>query len=265
MTRIVSAGVDGRSGTCDSRPATPRGAVDVNNIAAGRKRRKEGAALNGRMVRAIAMCLASMCVGGLGDDASTLGTGPLGIKGYRNDWTGRYPNADPVTAWDLEKGINVLWKLPTHGSGAALLTLVERKHRQVIIRKLPDKTQASVLKALKGIERHYGPKHFRQIFKSITVDNGSEFLDFEALEASGFDSTHRTRVFYAHPYSAWERGSNENANRMIRRFVAKGHDIARLTQQAVASVETWINNYPRRILGFMAPNDLFNNELKAVA
>jgi outer membrane protein assembly factor BamB len=75
------------------------------------------------MVRAIAMCLAAMCVGGLGDDASTLGTGPLGIKGYRNDWTGRYPNADPVTAWDLEKGINVLWKLPTrnYGNGGPLV------------------------------------------------------------------------------------------------------------------------------------------------
>jgi len=154
---------------------------------------------------------------------------------------------------------------PTRGSGAALLTLVERKYRQVIIRKLPDKTQTSVLKALRGIERFYGPKHFRNIFKSITVDNGSEFLDFEALETSSLSSRSRTRLFYAHPYAAWERGSNENANRMIRRFIAKGHDIARFTNQAISSVEAWINNYPRRILSFMAPNDLFNIELRAAA
>ena len=154
---------------------------------------------------------------------------------------------------------------PARGSGEALLTLVERKHRQIIIRKLPDKTQASVLKALRGIERLYGPKHFRIIFKSITVDNGSEFLDFEALESSSRSSLPRTRLFYAHPYAAWERGSNENANRMIRRFVAKGRDIASLTLKTLSSIEAWINNYPRRILRFMTPNDLFNNELRAVA
>jgi len=154
---------------------------------------------------------------------------------------------------------------PTLGSGSALLTLVERKHRHILIRKLPDKTQDSVLKAFRGIERHYGSQRFRKIFKSITVDNGSEFLDFKALETSNFCSTPRTRIFYAHAYSAWERGSNENANRMIRRFVAKGYDIARLTKQAIASVETWINGYPRRILGFMTPLDLFNNELRAIA
>jgi IS30 family transposase len=154
---------------------------------------------------------------------------------------------------------------PTRGSSAALLTLVERKHRHILIRKLPDKSQASVLKALRGIERHYGPKRFREIFKSITTDNGSEFLDFEALEASSLSSQPRTRVFYAHAYASWERGSNENANRMIRRFVAKGCDIARLTHLALSSIESWINNYPRRILGFSAPINLFNNELSAIA
>jgi len=154
---------------------------------------------------------------------------------------------------------------PARGSSAALLTMVERKHRQILIRKLPDKSQASVLKAFRGIERHYGPNRFPQIFKSITADNGSEFLDFEALEASSLSARPRTRLFYAHSYSSWERGSNENANRMIRRFVAKGRDIAPLTKQSVASVETWINNYPRRILGFSAPIHLFNNELRAIA
>jgi IS30 family transposase len=154
---------------------------------------------------------------------------------------------------------------PARGSSAALLTLVERKHRHILIRKLPDKSQASVLKALRGIERHYGPKHFQQIFKSITADNGSEFLDFEALEASSLSSQPRTRIFYAHAYASWERGSNENANRMIRRFVAKGYNIASLTKHSVAAIETWINNYPRRILAFSTPSALFSNELRAIA
>ena len=154
---------------------------------------------------------------------------------------------------------------PTRGSNAALLTLVERKHRRTIIRKLPDKTQASVLKALKGIERLYGAPRFRRLFKSITVDNGSEFLDFEALEASVFSQQQRTRIFYAHPFSSWERGSNENANRIIRRFVAKGRDIASFTRQAIMAIEAWINDYPRRLLDFMTPNELFIKELKAIS
>ena len=154
---------------------------------------------------------------------------------------------------------------PTRGSNAALLTLVERKHRRSIVRKLPDKTQTSVLTALKRIERHYGPRRFRQIFKSITVDNGSEFLDAEALEASVFSTQQRTRIFYAHPYSSWERGSNENANRIIRRFVAKGRDIAHFTRHRIMQIETWINDYPRRMLDFMTPNELFMNELKALS
>ena len=154
---------------------------------------------------------------------------------------------------------------PARGSSAALLTLVERKHRHVLIRKLPDKSQASVLQALRGIERHYGPTCFRQIFKSMTTDNGSEFLDFEALEASALCGQPRTRVFYAHAYASWERGSNENANRMIRRFVARGCDIARLTKHSVAAIQTWINNYPRRILAYAAPSQLFDNELRAIA
>ena len=154
---------------------------------------------------------------------------------------------------------------PTRGSNAALLTLVERKYRLTLIRKLPDKTQTSVLKALRGIERDHGTRRFRQIFKTITVDNGSEFMDVEALEASSFSKRRRTRIFYTHPYSSWERGSNENANRMIRRFVAKGRDIARFTRQAIMSIEAWINDYPRRILRFMTPNELFMNELKAIS
>jgi IS30 family transposase len=154
---------------------------------------------------------------------------------------------------------------PTAGSNAALLTLTERKHRLTIIRKLPDKTQDSVLKALRGLERFHGPRRFREIFRTVTVDNGSEFLDVEALEASEFSNQQRTRIFYAHPYASWERGSNENANRMIRRFVKKGRDIAQFTRQTIRDIETWLNNYPRRILGFMSPSQLFVDELNTLA
>jgi IS30 family transposase len=154
---------------------------------------------------------------------------------------------------------------PADGSNTALLTLVERKTRHVICRKIPDKSQASVLRAIRAIEAQFGARRFRSLFKSITVDNGSEFLDVEAMQTSAFSRRQRTILFYAHPYAAWERGSNENANRMIRRFIAKGRDLARFTHKTIQEVVRWINNYPRRILQFMTPQALFCCELKAIA
>jgi len=142
------------------------------------------------------------------------------------------------------------------GSGAALLVLSERKSRKEIIRKMPDKTQKSVLEALDGLEKKYGNR-FKEIFKTITVDNGVEFLDFKALERSlGNPDCKRVKIYYAHPYSAWERGTNENANKLIRRFIPKGTDISKISQADIRRIERWMNNYPRRIFGYRTPNEM---------
>jgi len=149
------------------------------------------------------------------------------------------------------------------GKGSAvLLTLTERKTRKGIIRKLKDRTQASVTRAINGIERQMGKEAFKVVFKSITADNGSEFLDYEALERSVSGGS-RTQVYYAHPYSSWERGSNENANRIIRRFIPKGCDISKFTRKQIQMVEDWINNYPRKILDFETAEERFIRELAA--
>ena len=60
-------------------------------------------------------------------------------------------------------------------------------------------------------------------------------------------------VYYAHPYSAYERGTNENMNRMIRRFIPKGTDIGTYTRKEIQRIENWLNNYPRKILGYQTP------------
>ena len=151
------------------------------------------------------------------------------------------------------------------GSKASLLTLVERKTRRLIVRKLPDKTNHSVLRALNGIERDYGPSLFRRQFKSITADNGSEFLDVDSLQASVASKQRRTSFFYAHPYSSWERGSNENVNRIIRRFIEKGRKIENFTRSTISTIEEWINNYPRKIINFKTAQQLFDVELKGIA
>jgi IS30 family transposase len=125
-----------------------------------------------------------------------------------------------------------------------------------IIYKMPDMTQKSVINVINALEMKYD-RHFVEKFKTITVDNSSEFLDFKGIENSVIkQGKQRTRVYYAHLYSAWERGTNENSNRLIRRFIPKGTDIGKISGVEVKYVEDWINNYPRKIFGYKSANDL---------
>lgn len=110
-------------------------------------------------------------------------------------------------------------------------------------------------KALNSLERKHGYEGFRNKFKTITVDNGCEFLNAEGMEQSiKRKKEKRTAVYYAHPYSSWERGTNENTNKLIRRFVPKGSGINELSPKMVKYIENWLNNYPRRILDYKTPN-----------
>lgn len=146
-----------------------------------------------------------------------------------------------------------------------LLVLSERLTRQEIIIKMPDQTSASVVAALNKLERKYG-RRFSKIFKSITFDNGSEFSDCEGIEKSIYGNNRkRTKAYYCHPYSAYERGTNENINKMIRRFLPKGTDFRKVTAAYIQRVETWINNYPREILGFESAAMQFERHLAAAA
>lgn len=147
-----------------------------------------------------------------------------------------------------------------------LLTLTERKTRNEIIFKLPDHTDESVVAALDRLERRWGSGMFQKIFKSITVDNGSEFADVNGMERSVFDDKKkRTKLYYCHPYSSWERGTNEVTNRMVRRKVPKGTDIDCISEKEIQKVEEWMNHYPRRIHGFHTAAECFEAELTKLA
>jgi IS30 family transposase len=135
------------------------------------------------------------------------------------------------------------------GTKPVILTLVERKTRKSLYVLVKNKTQKEVILAIKRARRRVGG-NFEDVFKTITADNGSEFLDSEAIKAAAKCG----EVYYAHPYSSWERGSNENGNRMLRRFVPKGSDIGKLTAKQLQIYEDWVNNYPRRILGYKTAN-----------
>ena len=149
-------------------------------------------------------------------------------------------------------------------SKKSLLVLTERKTRKEIIMLLKEHTAAAVVKALDRLERRLGAK-FREIFKSITVDNGSEFADYEGMKRSRRGKKDRTRIYYCHPYSSWERGSNENQNKLVRRHIPKGTDFDDKTQREVEKIEEWINNYPRRIFDYRTSEQLFEEELRKAA
>lgn len=130
-----------------------------------------------------------------------------------------------------------------------LLTLVERKTRKALRFKMSSQSQRCVNNVLNKLERKIGIVKFSNIFKSITVDNGSEFLNDKGMERSLFSKNlKKTNIYYAHPYCSWERGSNEQANGMIRRFIPKGSLITAVKVKEIKEIELWLNNYPKRIL-----------------
>lgn len=157
------------------------------------------------------------------------------------------------------------WEMDCIESGkqngrSCLLVLVERKFRETIIFKLSAQTQSQVKSKINSLERTLGRKRFSRKFKSITVDNGSEFLGWEALEASCLNKgLKRTQIYYCHPYSSWERGSNEQRNGQIRRFIPKGSDISKYSNKRIKEIEDWLNNYPRRVLNGMSARDLIKS------
>lgn len=136
-----------------------------------------------------------------------------------------------------------------------LLTLTERKTKKEIIRKISGKTVNAVHRCLKKLKKE--TPNFNKIFRSITADNGVEFSKlYEIGEKMGID------IYYAHPYSSWERGLNENTNRIIRRFIPKGHRIREYTKKKIEKVEFWINTMYRRSLGWKTAEECYQNELE---
>lgn len=145
------------------------------------------------------------------------------------------------------------WEIDTVYSSkddkSCLFTLTERKTRAEIVIKTPDRTARSIDRAMDRLERRLGAPTFRKIFRTITCDNGVEFSDWEYLEKSRFNKGSRTELFFAHPYSSWERATNENMNRMIRRWIPKGDDIGLYSDEEIDFIEDWVNNYPRKMFG----------------
>nr|WP_326717392.1 IS30 family transposase [Vagococcus sp. B2T-5] len=138
----------------------------------------------------------------------------------------------------------------------ALLTLVERKTRYMITVVLDDHTEESVSYAIKQLKYEFGRARFSSIFQSITADNGSEF--------SSLDDTlqQMTDIYFAHPYSSWERGTNERHNGLLRQFVPKGTPICHYSKQFIQLATEKVNLLPRKILDYRQPATLFLEDIQ---
>lgn len=144
------------------------------------------------------------------------------------------------------------------GHKGHLVTLVERQSGMGMLFNVVNREQNKIVGVLDSLEEEYG-KHFKEIFKTITFDNGPEFSDSAGMEANG-----RTEVYYAHPYSSFERGTNENWNGIVRRFIPKGSSFANLTDQDMNRIYNYINTMPRKRFGYKTPLDLWNEKISAI-
>lgn len=144
------------------------------------------------------------------------------------------------------------------GEDNVLLTLLEWKTRQLSIIRLPDKSAESVIKIFNKMHEDYGD-FFSRIFSTITTDNGSEFARLIELE-----NVTSSKVYFTHPYTSCEKGSIENHNGLIRRFIPKGKRIKDYSDNDILAIELWANGLPRKILGYRTPKELFEEEMDRI-
>ena len=136
-----------------------------------------------------------------------------------------------------------------HGGGG-LLTLVDRKTRftriEPVLSKQADHVADVIIRALSEIK---GQVH------TLTMDNGNEFAQHKRVAKALL-----AKVYFAHPYCAWERGANENTNGLLRQYFPKGTNFKTITQANIRRAENRLNDRPRKTLEFRSPNDIFQHD-----
>ena len=142
------------------------------------------------------------------------------------------------------------WELDTiigKGHKQALVSLTERKSRLTLIAKVKHKSAELVSQSIQRLLVPLASKVF-----TLTSDNGKEFARHQEIAKAL-----RANFYFAHPYSSWERGLNENTNGLIRQYFPKKHDFTTITEKAISMVMNKLNNRPRKCLGFKTPNEVF--------
>lgn len=147
------------------------------------------------------------------------------------------------------------------GTHNTLITLVNTASQFVFIRRSENKTGKATVDTLDKLEKEI--PQFSKIMKSLLLDNGVEFSKIEEMMKS-VDKRRKKRfqVYFAHPYASYERGCNENKNRLIRRYFKKGKLVEKLSDEDILNIARKINNMPRKALGYRTPLEVFESSLK---
>ena len=149
--------------------------------------------------------------------------------------------------WEADSVVSGLGK-----SKACFATLAERKTRFYIAMKMPDRKAETMERAIEAMLSTFPP----ELVKTITCDRGTEFANWRGIEQKlGCD------VYFADPYCAWQKGTNENLNGLLREFYPKGRDLSRVSPATLKRNLTLLNARPRKVLNFHSPQSLWDREL----
>ena len=121
---------------------------------------------------------------------------------------------------------------------------MERSSKHTAVVKLPNKSDDAVTRALIDLSKRLPFK-----ITSLTSDNGTEFADYASVKKAL-----ECEFYFAHPYSSWERGLNENTNGLIRQYIPKKTDFDLYDEKFIKDIENKLNDRPRKTLGFYSPN-----------
>ena len=132
------------------------------------------------------------------------------------------------------------------------VSLAERKTRLYLVKWIPDRKEETVTKAIIELLKDF-PK---EAVKTITCDRGKEFAGWKSIEEEL-----KTNIYFADPYCAWQKGTNENSNGLLREFYPKQMDLSQTNEKEVQQVIELLNNRPRKCINYKTPNELFNEYL----
>ncbi|MGP4945289.1 IS30 family transposase, partial [Pseudoalteromonas nigrifaciens] len=136
------------------------------------------------------------------------------------------------------------------GRKNAFVTMVERKTLYTVVHRIESKHAQITADALITCMTPYKDRVI-----TVTLDNGKEFAHHEHV-AQGLEAD----VYFAHPYSSWERGINENTNGLLRRFFPKGTDFMALSEAEIQAAVDKLNHRPRKTRGYKTPHELFTGQ-----
>ncbi|MDE5888925.1 MAG: IS30 family transposase [Bacilli bacterium] len=129
------------------------------------------------------------------------------------------------------------------------VTLAERKSRFYLIKHIPDRKEQTVTKAIIELLKDYP----NELVKTITCDRGKEFAGWKEIE-----DKLNTKMYFADPYCAWQKGTNENSNGLLREFYPKHMDLSKTNEKEVQQVLELLNNRPRKCINYRTPHELIN-------